>query len=147
VYTFIGTCTLDVDHEAKSPDESAVYWALPKVWTQYFQCLGPDLPKAEFKKPQTDRDNFIKREIIPSMISCHLSSTWWNGYAGARAYTMLVVTPFHSPNILKAIETQTESLLCRRSTAHENNLVKLCLIRKLQSKFWKVPLWAPKRVL
>jgi hypothetical protein len=36
---------------------------LPKVWTQHFQSLGPDLPKAEFKRLQTDMDNFIKREI------------------------------------------------------------------------------------
>jgi hypothetical protein len=36
---------------------------LPKVWTERFQSLGPDLPKAVFKRLQTDMDNFIKREI------------------------------------------------------------------------------------
>ncbi|KAJ7799271.1 hypothetical protein B0H14DRAFT_3788165 [Mycena olivaceomarginata] len=53
---------LEVDHGGQKPRESAVYWALPKVWTQRFQSLGPDLPKAEFKRLQTDRDNFIKRK-------------------------------------------------------------------------------------
>jgi hypothetical protein len=41
------------------PRGSAVY---SKVRTQRFQTLGPDLPKAEFKRLQTDMDNFIKRE-------------------------------------------------------------------------------------
>jgi hypothetical protein len=31
-------------------------------WTQRFPSLGPDLPKAEFKRLRTDSDNFIKRE-------------------------------------------------------------------------------------
>jgi hypothetical protein len=40
---------------------------LPKVWTQRFQSLRLHLPKAEFKRLQTDMDNFIKREIQKKM--------------------------------------------------------------------------------
>ncbi|KAJ7461429.1 hypothetical protein FB451DRAFT_1404663 [Mycena latifolia] len=42
------------------------------VWTQRFQSLGLDLSKAEFKKLQTDTDNFIKREIFGAPARPHL---------------------------------------------------------------------------
>jgi hypothetical protein len=59
VYTFIGARAFEVDHGAKAPRKCCSL----KVWTQRFQSLGPDLPKAEFKRLQTDMDNFIEREI------------------------------------------------------------------------------------
>jgi hypothetical protein len=60
---FIGARALNVDHGAKSPEEAPFIERFTKVWTQRFQSLGPDLPKAEFKMLRTDRDDFIKREM------------------------------------------------------------------------------------
>jgi hypothetical protein len=54
VYSFIDAHALKVDHGAKIPEE------VPLI--ERFQSLGYYLPKAEFKRLQTDMDNFIKRE-------------------------------------------------------------------------------------
>jgi hypothetical protein len=67
VYTLIGACALEVDHGAKSPEK------VPFI--EHFQTLGPDLPKAEFKRLQTDMNNFIKREIIIDTVNCCIHGT------------------------------------------------------------------------
>jgi hypothetical protein len=56
MYVFIGTHALKVDHGAKSPEEAP--------FIKCFQSLRPDLPKAVFKRLQTDmRHQSLKRNL------------------------------------------------------------------------------------
>jgi hypothetical protein len=64
VYIFTGAHALKVDHGAKSPEEAP--------FIERFQSPRPDLPKAEFKRLQTDMDNFIKREGHVMIMICIL---------------------------------------------------------------------------
>jgi hypothetical protein len=60
VYTFIAARALKLIMGPKAPRKHR----LLSAWTQRFQRLGPDFPKAEFERLWTDRDDFIKRETF-----------------------------------------------------------------------------------